>query len=247
MTELVARTAAAIVIGNELLSGKIQDANVIELARTLRGLGVRLARVVTVPDDPDVIAAEVKALRQHVDLVLTSGGVGPTHDDVTIEAVARAFGVEVVVHPELRALLEDAYRERCTEHHLRMALVPAGAELVGTDGVHWPAIVMHNVWMLPGVPEVFRAKLEILRRRIHGPGRIFSRAVLTELEEAELKPHLDDVVRRFSDVEVGSYPRWRDSTYRTKVTFDAGREDRVAAALEAFVALLPAEARRSVE
>ena len=133
-------SAAALVIGNELLSGKVEEANVVVLARTLRGLGVELRRVVVILDDIDEIAREVKALSKSHDWVFTSGGVGPTHDDVTVEGVAKAFGVAAVEHPFLAKQLRDHYKERCTDGHLRMALVPEGATLETSAEIRWPTI-----------------------------------------------------------------------------------------------------------
>ncbi len=129
MTTAPATSAAVLVIGNEILSGKVEEANVAVLARALRPLGVLLRRVVVVMDDVDTIAREVTDLSTAHDWLFTSGGVGPTHDDVTIEAVAKAFGVKVVSSPEMEAMLRAHYSERCTDGHLRMALVPEGAAL----------------------------------------------------------------------------------------------------------------------
>ena len=236
----VVETAALALIGNELLSGKIQDANLLELARTLRAIGVRLTRVVMLPDEIDTIATEVRALADTHDVVFTSGGVGPTHDDVSLEAVAAAFGVPALMHDGLRAMLERAYGERCTPGHLRMALVPEGAELAVSEEVSWPTVVMRNVWVLPGVPEIFRMKLAVVRAHLRGPRAFVSRAVFTGMDEGELKALLDRVVAGHGEVEVGSYPKFFDPSYRTKITFDARDRDKVDAALEAFLALLPA-------
>src|SRR5215468_4953649 len=126
------RTAAALVIGNELLSGKIAEGNLQVLARELRGLGVLLRRAVLILDDVEEIAREVRALGASHDVVFTSGGVGPTHDDLTIEGVARAFGVKVVVSPEIEEMIRRYYGNRVTEGHLLMARVPAGARLVSS-------------------------------------------------------------------------------------------------------------------
>jgi molybdenum cofactor synthesis domain-containing protein len=232
-------TAAALVIGNELLSGKVEEANVHVLARTLRGLGVELRRVVMILDEVDEIAREVEALSKAHDWLFTSGGVGPTHDDVTVMAVAKAFGVEAVEDPLLATMLRDHYKERCTEGHLRMALVPRGATLESSDDMRWPTIRIHNVWLMPGVPEIFRMKLPVVVERIGTGTRYVSRAVFTKMDEGDLKPLLDAIVARFPDVGVGSYPKWQDPTYRTKLTFDGRDEARVDEARDAFVALLP--------
>ncbi len=234
------RTASALVIGNELLSGKVEEANVAVLARALRGLGVQLERVVMVPDDVDLIAHEVKELSSRFDFLFTSGGVGPTHDDVTVEGVAKAFGTNVVESPELAKMLRDHYGERCTDGHLRMALVPEGAALEVSPEVRWPTIRYANTWLLPGVPEIFRMKLPVAVARIGADVAFVSRAVFTKMDEGDLRPLLDAVVAGFPDVGVGSYPKWQDPTYRTKLTFDGRDVARVDAAKDAFLALLPA-------
>jgi len=235
-------TAAVLVVGNEILSGKVDEANVAALARELRHLGILLRRVVVVMDDVDVIAKEVRELAAAHDWVFTSGGVGPTHDDVTIEAVAKAFGVRVVSSPEMEGMLRTHYGERCTEGHLRMALVPEGSALEVSAEVTWPTIRLGNTWLLPGIPEVFRMKLPVVVARIGGAGTVsafVSHAVYVNLDEGVLKPMLDRVVGAFVDVSVGSYPKWQDPAYKTKVTFDGRNEARVLAARDAFVALLP--------
>ncbi|HEX4475520.1 MAG TPA: molybdopterin-binding protein [Polyangiaceae bacterium] len=237
--EGAARTAAALLIGNELLSGKVHESNLVELARTLRSLGVALRRVVMLPDEMDAIAAEVRALSDTHDVVFTSGGVGPTHDDITLEAVAKAFGVKAVVHPEFEALLQAVYGDRMTDAHRRMALAPEGAELVSHAEARWPTVVMKNVWVLPGVPEAFRMKLGVVRAKVRGASRFVTREVITKMDEPDLKPLLDRVVAAHPDVEIGSYPKWFDPRYKTKVTFDGTDESKVVAAQEDFVAQLP--------
>jgi molybdopterin-biosynthesis enzyme MoeA-like protein len=247
MKPVLAETAAVALVGAELLSGKVADLNLVELARTLRALGVRLSRAVMLPDVLPVLADELRALRGTHDLVFTSGGVGPTHDDVTVEAVARAFGTDVVQDPTLAALVTRAYGSGTTPAHLRMALVPEGSVLALSPDGAWPTPVMGNVWMLPGVPEIFREKLATVREWVRGPRPFVSRAVFTKVEEAELKPLLDIVVAAHESVEVGSYPRWFEPSYRTKVTFDGASDTAVAAARDAFVAGLPADMLVRVE
>ncbi|APR83144.1 Molybdopterin binding motif, CinA [Minicystis rosea] len=241
------RTAAALIIGNELLSGKIAEANLQVLARELRGLGVRLQRVVMVLDDVEVIARDVRALSVAHDVVFTSGGVGPTHDDLTIESVARAFGVGVVMSPAMERLIRGYYGERCTDGHLLMARIPEGARLVANEAVPWPTVVMENVWVLPGVPEVFRMKLPHVRSELSGGTPFVSSAVFTTLDEGDIKPLLDRVVAEHGHVEIGSYPKWHDPEYRTKLTFDGLDLARVHAARDAFVAGLPSGALVRVE
>ena len=235
------RTAAALIIGNELLSGKIADANVVVLARALRSLGVVFRRVVMVLDEIDVIAEEVRTLAASHDYLFTSGGVGPTHDDVTIDAVAKAFGVSSVASPPMEQMLRDYYGDRLREGHMRMARVPDGARLASKPHMPWPAIIMHNVWVLPGVPEIFQAKMPLVRELIGSDKPFVSLSVYTTMDEGTLKPMLDKVVSDYADVEIGSYPRWGGNDYRTKLTFDGVEGDRVRAACAAFASSLPAE------
>lgn len=241
------RAAAALVIGNELLSGKIQDQNIVVLARTLRAAGVQLRRVVMVLDDMETIAAEVAALAASHDTVFTSGGVGPTHDDVTIAAVARAFGADVVRSPEIEAVLRGYYGDRITEGHLAMAKVPEGARLARSPGGVWPAIIKENVWILPGVPQIFAMKMQLVAEQL-GTGRGWiSLAVCTTLDEGNLKCHIDRVVEAHPQVDVGSYPTFDDARYRTKLTFDGLDEAAVRRARDALLSLLAPESVVSVE
>jgi molybdenum cofactor synthesis domain-containing protein len=233
-------SAAAIVVGNEILSGKISEANVYELARLLRDEGVVLSRVVVIPDELGAISSEVRTLSAAHDYVFTSGGVGVTHDDVTIAAVAHAFGVPVVRDPGLEALIRSHYGEKTLENHLALANVPKGARKLTAEGYAWPLIAVENVFIFPGIPEIFRRKLGILRAHLGKALPPFvSRAVFTRMDEALLKPLLDDVVARHPAVEVGSYPRWNDPKYETKITFDGKDEEAVERAVAHFLKLLP--------
>jgi len=232
-------TAAMLVIGDELLSGKIEDRNVAPLARLLRTRGITLERVVFRGDDRAGIAADVRALAATHTWVFTSGGVGPTHDDVTIAAVADAFGRAVVTAPAIAEQIRAHYKERVTEGHLRMALAPEGAELVTGGGSRWPTVRVENCWVLPGVPEAFRMKLEVLSEALPSYGTFAAAAVYTTVEEPLLVTPLDAIVAEFPEVAIGSYPKWFDPRYKTKITFDGRDRARVDAARDAFVALLP--------
>lgn len=239
MTADQPRTAAALIIGNEILSGKVHEQNVIVLARALRVLGISLQRVVVIADDIDTIAREVHRLAESHDVLFTSGGVGPTHDDLTIQAVAQAFDTEVEIAPGIEQMLREHFGAAVTQGHLLMARVPKGCELVVSETIRWPTVKLRNVWVLPGVPEVFRMKLEVVTRHLTAGRPFVSRAVYTNLDEAILVPLLDRVVQGFPQVEVGSYPKWRDPEYRTKLTFDGLDSGAVDAALEQFVRSLP--------
>ncbi len=221
---------------------RLTEGNLVVLARELRSLGVLLRRAVMILDEVEESAREVRELSAAHDVVFTSGGVGPTPDDLTIEGVARAFGVGVVVAPEIEGMIRRYYAERVTEGHLLMARIPEGARLVSSAAIPWPTVVMRNVWVLPGVPEVFQMKLPHVRAELDGGTPFSSLAVYTRLDEGDLKPLLDRVVAAHTGVDVGSYPQWHDAEYRTKLTFDGLDEARVRAARDAFLAELPAGA-----
>ncbi len=233
------KRAAALVIGNELLSGKIAELNVLVLARTLRSIGIALERVLMIPDERALIAREVRELSAAHDVVFTSGGVGPTHDDVTIDAISDAFGVSAEVMPELETQLRAYYRETITEGHLLMARAPAGSRLLANAEHPWPTIVKENVWILPGVPQIFAMKMPIIAAELGGAPRFVSLAVFTTLDEGLLKPLLDRVVAAHPAVEVGSYPKWHEPRYKTKLTFDGIDSVAVQRARDSFAASLP--------
>jgi molybdenum cofactor synthesis domain-containing protein len=217
--------AAILLIGNEILSGKVTDENASYLTRELRALGVTVGRIEVIPDDAADIATTVRLLSSRFDLLFTSGGVGPTHDDVTLAAVAAAFDMPVARHPELERLLRAGFGERLHERDLRMADVPAGARLeygpTGLGGV-WPVVVVRNVWILPGVPSIFRRKFESVRELFRA-APIFARALYSIDGEGAIAGALDEVVSAFPSVEVGSYPHVDAADYRVKITFD-GRD-----------------------
>lgn len=233
------RTAAALVVGNELLTGKVQEGNVAFLGQELFALGVALRRVVVCPDDEATIAADLDALRAAHDLVFTSGGVGPTHDDVTVPAVARAFGRALVRDARVERMIREHFGARTTEGHLRMAELPEGAELVHSDTIPWPVLRIENVYVLPGVPEIFRLKFELVRDRLGRDAPFVSRAIYTRCDEGEIAALLERVERAHPGVAIGSYPRFRDPDYSVKLTFDGRDEARVREALEACLRELP--------
>jgi molybdenum cofactor synthesis domain-containing protein len=232
-------TAAIIVIGDEILSGKFADENAAYLIRELRDLGVALRRIEVIPDSHEEIGSAVRAASERYDHVFTSGGVGPTHDDVTIEAIARAFGVRVVRNPILEGMLRAYYGARLEERNLRMAEIPEGAEMIAADAPSWPVTSFKNIYILPGVPVIFRRKFAAIRERFR-VAPFCTRRVFCMAEEGVIARHLDAVVAEFPDIAVGSYPRFEAQDYRVIVTLEAKDAAQVAAATEALVARLPA-------
>jgi molybdenum cofactor synthesis domain-containing protein len=223
------QTAGIVVIGDEILSGTFAEANAQLLIGELRALGVGLRRIAVIPDDLDDIAETVRAFSARFDHVFTSGGVGPTHDDLTMAGIARAFDTKVVIHPALEKVLRDYWGPSMAEANLRLAEIPEGATLVYGDESTWPVVCFGNVYILPGVPSLFRKKFLSIRERFRGTPALVTR-VFCLGDEGTLAPHLDAVVAEFPDVKIGSYPRFEETEYRVVLTLECGDEARLAAA-----------------
>ena len=202
-------TAALVVIGDEILSGRTEDRNIAQVARWLNPQGIRLMEVRVVADDEAAIAEAVNALRPNHDYVFTTGGIGPTHDDITVDSIAAAFGVPVIVHPEARRILEDYYRDRplgLTEARLRMARVPEGAELIPNPTSGAPGVRMGNVFILAGVPNIAAAMLAALDGKLEGGAPVISVTVRGFAPESDVADLLKQVQDEHPGVSVGSYP-----------------------------------------
>ena len=209
-------TAALVVIGDEILSGRTQDKTVAQVATGLNDHGIRLAEVRVVPDDSARIGEAVNALRSRHDYLFTTGGIGPTHDDITVDAVASAFGVGVTVHPGARRILEDYYRDRAgglTEARLRMARVPEGAELLENPSSGAPGIRMGNVYIMAGVPGIAAAMLEALTGTLQGGRPLVSVTVGARAPESDVADLLRATEEAHPGVAIGSYPFFRDGRY----------------------------------
>jgi len=235
------RSCALVVVGNEILSGKVQDSNAYFAARELRKIGVALARIATIPDDLDLIAGEVAYCSRNFDFVITSGGVGPTHDDLTMEGVARAFNRRLVMNPVLEALVREHFHERQLDAGLRMAQVPDGAVLNDAGDIRFPTVQIENVYVLPGIPQLFEAKLRAI-----SPGfatdPFFMRAIYLTANEGAIAEHLNDTMRKFPELMLGSYPRIGDPDYRVKLTLESKDASYLERAFRHLIGLLPAEA-----
>jgi molybdenum cofactor synthesis domain-containing protein len=209
-------TAALVVIGDEILSGRTQDKNVAQVATWLNEQGIRLVEVRIVPDDAERIAAAVNELRAAHDYLFTTGGIGPTHDDITVDAIAPALGVAVVIHPQARAILEDYYRDRpggLNDSRLRMARVPDGAELIPNPTSGAPGVKIGNVYILAGVPYIAASMLEALTGKLEGGRPIVSLTVGARAAESEVADLLRETETAHPGVAIGSYPFFKDGSY----------------------------------
>jgi molybdenum cofactor synthesis domain-containing protein len=220
------------------LSGKITDANASYLCKELRALGVEVRKISVIPDEVELIAAEVREFSRSHDVVFTSGGVGPTHDDVTMEGVARAIGTRVIRHPQLVRLLEGYYKGQLNDARLRLAEVPEGAELVSDGALMFPAVSVRNIYILPGVPEIFRQKFDMLRERFReSPFHLTS--VFVSIGEGMLADHLNALVARHPELMLGSYPEFSNPEYKVKVTLESKDRGLMERAVEELLAALP--------
>jgi molybdenum cofactor synthesis domain-containing protein len=209
-------TAALVVIGDEILSGRTQDKNVAQVALWLNQHGIRLAEVRIVSDDIGRIAETVNELRAAHDYLFTTGGIGPTHDDITVDAMAEAFGVPVIVHPDARRILEDYYRDRpggLTEARLRMARVPQGAELIENPSSGAPGVRMGNVYILAGVPYIAASMLEGLTGKLQGGRPIVSVTIGARAPESDVADLLRETEAANPGVAIGSYPFFKEGGY----------------------------------
>ena len=209
-------TAALVVIGDEILSGRTQDKNVAQVATWLNDQGIRLAEVRVVPDVIERIADAVNALRSTHDYVFTTGGIGPTHDDITVDAIASALGVPVVVHPHARRILEDYYRDRpggLTEARLRMARVPDGAELIPNPTSGAPGVKVGNVYIMAGVPHIAASMLQALSGKLQGGRPMVSVTVGARAPESDVADLLRETEAAHPGVAIGSYPFFKDGLY----------------------------------
>jgi len=225
----MAKTAAIIVIGNEILSGKTRDENSVFLARELRSLGVDVRKISVIPDDLQKIAAEVRDNSITHDYVFTTGGVGPTHDDLTMHGIAGAFGRNIHRNPELEAALRGYYPPELVEPNLLMADVPEDSQLVCRPGMWFPVVVVKNVYIFPGVPEILQRKFtkirEIFREAPYHLVEVFLRA-----DEGQIARILHHVLEIFPDLQLGSYPYFTKPEYSIKLTLESKDTDYLASA-----------------
>jgi molybdenum cofactor synthesis domain-containing protein len=224
-------TAAVVVIGNEVLSGRTRDANLHYLAARLNELGVRLLEARVVSDDQAAIVAAVNECRARHDYVFTTGGIGPTHDDITAEAVAKAFGVGIGIDPRARAILESHYDPgQLNEARLRMARMPDGASLIANPISRAPGFRIGNVFVMAGVPAIMQAMFESIRHELVGGAPLISRTISARLPEGQLAGPLARVQEAHKDVQIGSYPYYRGGALGTSIVLRATDRGRLEAA-----------------
>jgi molybdenum cofactor synthesis domain-containing protein len=229
--------AEIVIVGNEILSGKVPDGNGPFLVKQLRELGVPLGRITVIADDVPTIATVVAEASRRAAFVITTGGVGPTLDDVTFEGVAAAFGTPLRPCEEMAAIIRAYFKEQTNEAHMKMASLPSESELVFSEGLLFPVVRVRNVYVFPGSPELLRKKFLAIRERFREAPFVLRR-VFTTLEEGQISGALDRVHAEVPAVGIGSYPVFGDPKYSVQITLESKVSADVDRALGLLLALI---------
>jgi len=232
------QTAGIVIIGNEILSGMTRDCNSHFMARELSSHGVKVCRMAIIPDHVEEIRRTVWQFSNEFTHVFTSGGIGPTHDDVTIEAISRAFNLNPVINEYLRGLLHQRFGTHLTSENLKMAQIPDGAELIVDQCLKFPLIKLKNIFILPGVPKLLRAKFLVSTKYL-GNNAMFVKKVCVARCESEIATFLNEVATLHKTVTIGSYPAGRNGSSSVLITLEAYQKHQLEQALEHLVLGLP--------
>lgn len=239
-------TVGIVIIGDEILSGKVQDTNSYFLARELHGLGAQVECILVIPDVVEEIAEKVRDFSQRYDFVITSGGVGPTHDDRTIEGIAQAFEREVLRSEELADILRRHLQREPNEAQLKMTEIPEGSELIYPSPDELPVLLTDNVFIFPGIPKLLTKKFTAIRERFQ-TDPYYQRIISMKTRESDLAEAMNQISQLFPEVKIGSYPKILDEGYFVRITLEAKEEERVQQATEALLQRFPAQHLLSTE
>ncbi|GBD96366.1 MAG TPA: competence/damage-inducible protein A [Nitrospirae bacterium] len=232
------KTAGIIIIGNEILSGKVQDINSFYLACELRKLGVDVKRISVIPDEIDIIGREAVEFSEKYDYVFTSGGVGPTHDDVTMAGIAKGFGLNLIKNDAIKNILYSRYKDLINSAVLKMTEVPEGSEIDFREEMRFPVVSFKNIFIFPGIPEYLKNKFSIIKEKFRSPAFYLKRIYLN-CHESNIAEILNAVVKEYEDVTFGSYPVLGKPGFRVIVTAEAKSEEPLTTALDELISRLP--------
>ena len=232
-------TACLVIIGNEILSGRTQDANLAYLAKRLNDIGIQLREARVIPDIEETIVETVNTVRAQYDYVFTTGGIGPTHDDITAASIAKAFGVKIHRNPEAERILRQHYTtEQINEARLKMADVPEGSVLLDNPVSAAPGFRVSNVYVMAGVPKIMQAMVDAIIPELKGGASVLSLTVSTDLPEGDIAAGLTDIQSRYPDIEIGSYPMYKMGGFTTSLVLrspDSARNDAAAEEIRALI------------
>jgi molybdenum cofactor synthesis domain-containing protein len=242
----MSKTAGIVIVGNEVLSGKTQDSNSHFFCTELRRLGVEVQKISTIPDEIELIGQEVAAFSKRFDYVFTSGGVGPTHDDVTIDGIAHGFALKVVRHPDIERRMRQRLGDQVNEARLRMANVPEGATLLATDALFAPIVKIHNVYIFPGIPKILQERFHAIKEQFRD-APYYLKNVYVKYGEGVIADRLNSLLKKFPQLMLGSYPVLDLPDYKVKVTLESKDPGYLDQALQIFVASLPNDAVHRID
>ena len=242
----MSRTAGIVIIGNEVLSGKTTDTNSHFFCTELRQLGVEVQKISTIQDDVEIIGKEVAAFSDRFDYVFTSGGVGPTHDDVTIEGVAHGLGLKVIRHPDIERRMRQRLGDQVNEARLRMANVPEGATLLATEAPFAAIVKIRNIYIFPGIPRILEERFHAIKESFRDTP-YYLKNVYVRYGEGIIASILNELLVKFPILMLGSYPVLDLPDYKVKVTLESKDANYLDQALRAFIASLPPDAVHRVD
>jgi FAD synthetase len=242
----MSKTAGIVIIGNEVLSGKTRDTNSYFFCAELRRLGVEVQKISTIQDEIEIIGREVAEFSKRFDYVFTSGGVGPTHDDVTIDGVAHGFGLKVVRHPDIERRMRRRFGDQVNDARLRMANVPEGATLLATEAPFAAIVKIRNVYIFPGIPKILEERFLTIKE-IFRDAPYYLKNVYVRYGEGVIAAILNDLLVKFPELMLGSYPVLDLPDYKVKVTLESKDSNYLDQALQALVAALPADAVQRID
>jgi len=242
----MSKTAGIVIIGNEVLSGKTQDINSHFFCTELRRLGVEVKKISTIEDEIELIGREVGSFSKNYEYVFTSGGVGPTHDDVTIEGIARGFGLKVVRHPDIERRMRQRFANQVNEARLRMANVPDGAILLATEALFAPIINIRNVYIFPGIPSILQERFHAIKEMFRD-APYYLKNVYVRYGEGVIAAMLNNLLVEFPQLMLGSYPVLDLPEYKVKVTLESKDPSYLDRALQVFIASLPNDAVHRID
>jgi len=242
----MSKTAGIVIIGNEVLSGKTRDTNSHFFCTELRQLGVEVQKISTIQDDIETIGKEVATFSDRFDYVFTSGGVGPTHDDVTIEGVAHGLGVRVVRHPDIERRMRQRLGDQVNEARLRMANVPEGATLLATEAPFAAIVKIRNIYIFPGIPRILEERFHAIKETFRDTP-YYLKNVFVRYGEGIIASILNELLVNFPNLMLGSYPVLDLPEYKVKVTLESKDSDYLEQALRALIASLPPDAVHRVD
>jgi molybdenum cofactor synthesis domain-containing protein len=242
----MSKTAGIVIIGNEVLSGKTQDTNSHFLCAELRQLGVDVQKISTIPDVIEIIGSEVALFAGRFDFVFTTGGVGPTHDDVTIEGIAHGFGLKVVRHPDIERRMRQRLGTEVNEARLRMANVPEGAQLLATEAMFAPVVMIRNVFIFPGIPSILKERFHAIKERFRETPYLLKN-VYVRYGEGVIAANLNDLLVKFPELLLGSYPVLNVPEYKVKVTLESKNGEYLDRAVQTFISSLPENAVHRID